>query len=116
MLGNSQAIEILEKQRVLLQQFKTRPGFTPEFQLWRRNTRVAIQNIFNSDSHLEEFKSVSFSPIAMVFRDGHSLSDDRSIFLNGIDRMDALLLSFVQEVERYGLPLACLPLLNTKRL
>ena len=70
---------------------------SPEFEKWRRDTRVAIKHIFGDEEHVKEFSSAGFwSPIFHSYVMG-----ERSRHLDGLNSAIALLESMVEEIENY---------------
>ena len=67
-----------------------------EFTKWRRDTRVAIENIFGKNSS----QSTEFGHI--IFR-GHSPSNlvRRDAYTHGLERAEAILQSMIDEIEEY---------------
>lgn len=70
---------------------------SPEFEKWRRDTRVAIKHIFGDEEHVKEFSNAGFwSPIFHSYVMG-----ERSHHLDGLNSAVALLESMVEEIENY---------------
>lgn len=74
---------------------------SPEFTKWRRDTEVAIERIFGTETrHIRDFKEIHYSPAATT----SSASDTYYLecYQRGIDRACAILQSFTDELTEYG--------------
>ena len=72
---------------------------SPEFEKWRRNTRVAIKHIFDDEKYVEEFSGVHFYSFIL------NPERDRSEYIKDLkfDLKSAIVLleSMVDEIENY---------------
>ena len=72
---------------------------SPEFQRWKRNTRLAIQNAFHdSRKHRKEFERIRFTSTTLWGRH----KNGQEIFQEGLDRAESFLKSLIDEVDNYG--------------
>ena len=71
-----------------------------EFEKWRRDTRVAIGNTFGQDSeHVQEFKSILFSPRTVTTRTTESSRQD--IYVRALSRAEVKIQSMIDEIVEY---------------
>lgn len=63
-MDENKSIELLKKQQELIPQLKQKSRKAPEFDEWKRDTRIIIKKIFG-DNHAGEFSSIVYS--LMVF-------------------------------------------------
>lgn len=75
---------------------------SPEFQKWRRDAEVTINRIFGGASrHLSDFSKISFSP--GIYYSGMPDDADITACRRGIDEACMILLSMVEEIEKFGI-------------
>ncbi len=73
----------------------------PEFEKWRRDTKVAIVNTFGDSSpNVTDFDKIRFSPTYLAPR-GIREDQTRQASLRGLDSTAAILQSMVDEIEEY---------------
>ena len=76
----------------------------PEFQIWRRDTRSAIENTFTDNpNHVQEFERIRYYPSSVLvggdpFRRAQR---ERESYLRGLNSASALLTSMLNEIEEY---------------
>ena len=71
---------------------------SPEFLMWKRNTKLAIANIFTTKSgHVKEFEDIDFSSPFI----GATESREIEACASGLDKAAALLISMREEIEEY---------------
>ncbi len=71
---------------------------SPDFEKWKRDTRVAIENAFGSDSrNVQEFTEIRYTPL---IADKEFYQD---AYLGGLQRSSSILESMVDEIKRYWL-------------
>ena len=100
MLNKTTAIERVERQRSLVEDVAHQPRFSPEFKKWRRDTEVAITNVFGENTrHLTDFERVCYSLGA--FTSGTPEDEFEQAFQRGLRDADALLQSLIDEVKEY---------------
>ena len=87
------ALERLRKALDEIAELKQLSTDSPQFKKWRRDTRVAITNTFDSDSgHVSEFAAVRF----------FSLSINRQqAYTQGLESAAAILESMIDEINEY---------------
>ncbi len=73
---------------------------SPQFNKWRRDTRVAIEYTFGADDrHARDFSQIRFSPFVFSVD-----SDDRPFqesYMRGLERAASVLQSMIDEIEEY---------------
>ena len=100
----------MEKQKVIaklqehikaLKSLSARKANDPEFKKWCRDTEVAIEHIFGTDTrHVRDFRGISFTPRAF-----NMMNPELALlhaFANGRSSAEALLQSMIEEVDEYG--------------
>lgn len=100
MLTKHKAIDLLQRQLDLIDEVRARPRFSSEFKKWQRDTRVAIENIFEQDaSHVKDFTEIRY------FLSSHSprtKEEERDgAFQRGLDLAASVLVSMMDEVREY---------------
>lgn len=74
---------------------------SPEFRKWSRDTEVLVERIFGADTrHLRDLKEIDYSPSVSYV----DMPDEEyeEAFRKGLDHAVALIQSFMDEVEQYG--------------
>ena len=72
-------------------------GFTK----WRRDTRVAIENIFGQDSRqVNEFVRIDYSPMSLSVGENRDIAF-RNSYLRGLAISEAILRSMIDEIDEY---------------
>lgn len=73
---------------------------SPQFTKWRRDTEIAIENVFG-DEKIEDFKKIRFTPMSYI--PGHpDLQLQMHIhYKRGLDNASAIIESMVDEVNEY---------------
>ena len=96
------AKELLNKQIIEIYILKVRGRFDPEFEAWKYLTTQVLSNIFSSHSpQIERFNSIHYSLIACTERTPNSAFD--KAFNNGLNEAEAILQSFIKEIDELGL-------------
>lgn len=73
---------------------------SPEFKKWKRDTQVAIENIFGPETrHLQDFDNVRYT-LGFFSSSTPDYEFDRA-FEEGLDDAKQILLSLIQEIEEY---------------
>jgi hypothetical protein len=99
-MNKQEAIQKLRRQLELVGRLHSTPRNSPEFQKWRRDTEVAIENIFGGDTrHLRDFSSIRYTPGSYSMRDAEAAFNEA--FRKGLQNAQAILSSMVEEVEEY---------------
>ncbi len=89
--------ELIEKSR----SFPYREKFSPEWNAWQRETEVAIERIFSTDSrNLKDFSDISYSP--GVWYSGMPESTKVNSYNKGMETARQYLASMIQELDLYG--------------
>lgn len=92
------ALERLQKALDEINELRTLSTDSPGFKKWRRDTRIAIANTFPSDSsHVNEFAAIRYLSGAPF----QTPSDDRKVYLGGLESAKALLESMIDEINDY---------------
>ena len=96
----SKAIERLRKALNEIPELEELSTDSPKFKLWRRNTELAIQNIFGSETpHSQEFTTISYSAGRLYIENAqYRIYQD---YLKGLGSAASLLMSMIDEVEEY---------------
>lgn len=75
-IGKAKAKELLQKSIDGIEKIRSSAYGSDEFTKWKRNTEIAIENVFpESSRHINDFKSISYFPPpapVVVYRDGTS--------------------------------------------
>lgn len=72
-----------------------------DFKKWQRDTEIAIEKIFGEKTrHINDFQSISYSLGA--FSSATPDSEFQQAYVRGLDRAQAILQSFIDEIEEYG--------------
>lgn len=72
----------------------------PEYEKWKRNTKVAIANAFGENSdHLEDFARIHYSP--MIFGTNTAESTYQSAYVHGLESAASVIESMIEEIEEY---------------
>ncbi|MCY4604239.1 MAG: hypothetical protein OXE49_08415, partial [Gemmatimonadetes bacterium] len=95
----SKAIERLQKVLDEIPELKNLPRGSTQFKQWRRNTRVAITNTFENDSHLTDFDNIRFHP-SVYSLDNPSPAFQRA-YMDGLESAEAVLKSMIEEINGY---------------
>lgn len=103
-MNSTRAIEILERQRMEAGPLKRLERGSPEFKKWKRDTEIAIEHIFSTDSRNSgDFKKISYSLSAFVIGpNGTPDSDFQRAYVRGLEHADAILASMIDEILEYS--------------
>ena len=101
------AIERLQKAIDAIPELKQQRYDSPKFTKWKRDTQVALRNIFgDTSSQLNEFNGIVFSPVVASsppLRIGADKSAQfQEAYRRGLDTATATLESMIEEIEEYG--------------
>lgn len=81
---------------------RTKPRLSPEFKAWRGYTYRILVRIWGSESpHVKRFRSVPFTLFAATTSTPESSYEE--VFREGLDDAEAILRSFVTEIDELGL-------------
>ena len=92
------ALERLRKALDEIPELKQLRNDSPQFEKWRRDTRVAITKTFGNDSnHIADFENVQFFPNVFNAYD----SELQEAYAQGLESAKAILESMIDEIEEY---------------
>jgi pyrimidine deaminase RibD-like protein len=106
-IAKAKAKELLQKSIDGIEKIRSNVYGSDEFTKWKRNTEIAIANVFPEGSrHINDFKSISYFPPpapVVVYRDGTSSPrpNPRPYYENGLNKAKVILESMVEEIETY---------------
>ena len=101
-MKNTQATEILARQRDATRSLLKVDSSGPEFKKWKRDTDVAIERIFGAQSrHLEDFRDVRYH--LGVFSSSTPEHEFTQAYRRGLDNVTAILDSMIAEIAEFGL-------------
>ena len=96
----NKAIERLNRALSAIPEIKQSKNGSPEFEKWRRDTKVAIANTFaNNPSYVDDFDQISYSPGFYV--SGMPKTTYPRYYVGGLDSAAALLASLIDEINEY---------------
>lgn len=94
------AIERLKSARVEIPKLKELPRFSPEFEKWRRNTEIAIENTFGKEGrHVDDFTRLNYW-LAIFSTDTPDYKFQQS-YEKGLESASTVLESMIEEIEEY---------------
>jgi hypothetical protein len=96
------ALQKLQRQRDLIDDLKWKPRYSQDFKKWRRDTEIAIEKIFGSDTRqIEDFKKIDYiMPALALYASEQELEQE---FISGLDDAKTVLESLIQEIDEYSL-------------
>ena len=98
--SKSKALERLQKVLGEIPELKKLRFDSPQFEKWRRDTRVAITNTFGNDSpNITDFDKIHFS-LSMFFSDTPD-SEFQAAYVNGLESAASVLESMIDEINEY---------------
>ncbi|MFK4304830.1 hypothetical protein ABH892_004997 [Paenibacillus sp. RC254] len=101
-MNQEKAAEQLERQKNSINQLQSVARFSPEFKKWYRDTQVVITKIFGEDTrHLKDFLGIRFN--LSVFNRTTPDQQFETRYRNGLKEASAILDSFIQEINDYGI-------------
>ncbi len=96
----SKVIERLQKVLDEISELKQLRFDSPQFEKWRRDTRVAITNAFgNEPQHIRDFDTIHFS--LSVFSGYEADSEFQEAYEEGLESATSLLESMIDEINEY---------------
>jgi hypothetical protein len=98
-MNKQRALELLKKRYAEIASLSNSARLSPQFQKWKRDTLVAIENVFNKNTdRLKEFKGIRYSPIYFS-----KTSDDEreTAYRDGLKNAETLLSSMIDEINEY---------------
>lgn len=100
MLPKAQAIEKLQRQLADVDTLLRLRHGSPEFNHWRRNTEIAIENIFGQDTrHIKDFTSLRYSLSAISISTPDSSFQEA--YQRGLANAQQVLRSMIEEITEY---------------
>lgn len=100
MLRNDKAIEKLEQQISIVSDLRQKQRNSPDFEKWKRDTKVAIQNIFGQEAHqVTEFGGIRYS-LGILTTTTPQYALERA-YHSGLERAVAMLRSMIDEIREY---------------
>lgn len=101
-MNASRAIEILQRQREVIEHLKKLESGSSDFTKWHRDAEVAIQRIFGEKSrHFTDFSQIPYS--LSFFTTSTPDYEFQQAYLRGLQRAHAVLSSLIDEVTEYDL-------------
>ena len=99
-MNKQQAISKLQRQLGNIRILYLKPRFSNDFYKWKRDTEVAIENIFGADNrHLKDFTDIDYIlPALALYASDADLNQE---FKQGLDLAKSTLESFIQEIKEY---------------
>ena len=92
------ALERLRKALDEIAELKALSANSPQFEKWRRDTRIAIVNTFGGDSdHIGDFGAVHYLSFSMY----SSTADDHEAYTRGLESAAVILESMIDEIKEY---------------
>jgi hypothetical protein len=99
MLNKANALEKLRRQQAVIDQLLPSES-SPEFTKWKRDTEVAIRNVFGQKvGHLSEFGAINYG--LLVWGSGTPDSAWVDACRSGLEHAKVMLQSMIDEVEEY---------------
>lgn len=99
-MKKKEAIAKLRRQLIQIEELRAKPRFCAEFTKWHRDTEVAVEHIFGSDTrHLMDFRDISYD-----LHYSTSLTADTAYtkaYMRGLDEANSILQSLIQEIDEY---------------
>jgi hypothetical protein len=100
MLTKTQAIEKLQRQLTQVDALLRLRRGSPEFKRWHRNTEIALENVFGSDTrHIKDFTSLRYS--LGVFSNATPDSAFQEAYQRGLANAQQVLRSMIEEITEY---------------
>ncbi len=99
-MNKQQAISKLQRQLNNIHILYLKPRSSNEFNKWKRDTEVAIENIFGAEKrHLKDFTDIDYISTTLVaYASDEELNQE---FKQGLDRAKSTIESFIQEIQEY---------------
>ena len=95
----SKVIDRLRRALDEIPQLRQQSSDSPDFEKWKRNTEIAIENSFGRESrHVKEFTGISYFPSILITGMDPSY---QKYYLSGLQSASVVLESMIDEVEEY---------------
>ena len=76
------------------------PYSSPEFDRWKRNTEIAIENTFpNNGRHIDDFKAAVSPP--RIYTGYFTHEQEQGSYVANLERVQPILQSMIDEIEEY---------------
>lgn len=99
-MTKEEAVRVLEDQLTHIEVVKRLPRFSAEFEKWKRDTRVVIENVFGmSGKHVSDFMGISFH--LGVTSNLTTDADRQDAFYRGLESARSVLSSMMDEVRKF---------------
>jgi predicted nucleotide-binding protein len=96
----TKALDRLQKALTAIPDLQQRRHDTPEFDIWHRNTQVAIANTFGEKSrHVDDFNNINYT--LMVLTSSTPDSAFQKAYVRGLQSAASVLQSMIEEVQEY---------------
>lgn len=100
MLSKEQATEKLQRQSSIVSELKLKSRLSPEFKKWYRDTEVAIEKSFGSDTrHLKDFNKINYSLSSFLLSSPEC--EFEQAYHRGLDEAHQVIQSFIDELTEY---------------
>ena len=94
------AVTRLKKAHDRISDLGSSSSSSPDFEKWKRDTEIAIQNTFGEKSrHFEEFRAIRYGPLFVV--SGMSSNVYSKAYSGGLQSARAMLVSMIDEINEY---------------
>lgn len=98
-LSKAKSIEKLTSLIKLIDEIEKQKPYSSIFNKWRRDTEVALINIFGESSrHVKEFRNISYMSRLIT---ADSSGDDKAFFRSGLKDARVVLQSMIDEINEY---------------
>ncbi|BAZ51710.1 hypothetical protein NIES4103_43680 [Nostoc sp. NIES-4103] len=94
-MTKEKAISILKRQIKIIDSLKSEHSFSTNFKKWQRDTEIAIERIFGSNTrHLQDFNKIEYIPLLAT-----STIEYYEAYRYGLENARSVLQSMIQELE-----------------
>ena len=94
------SMERLQSALSAISQLKQLPGFSSQFEKWRRDTEVAISNTFGGKpKYAKDFTDIRYIPI--FFHSNMPASEDQGAYVRGLESAASMIESMIDEIKEY---------------
>lgn len=100
MLSKSKAIKKINEQAAVVESLVKVRRDSSEFKKWKRDTEIAIDNIFGHESrHIKDFQNIKYSMV--FFSSATPESEFQNRYIKGLENAKAVLVSMAEEIDEY---------------
>jgi hypothetical protein len=97
-MNKDRAMALLQEQLERVDEMRPLNDDAPDFKKWRRDTEVAIENVFgNQGRQLADFTDVTFFSMDIYA----SVGDNKRAYLSGLDDASSVLKSLLDEIKKF---------------